>query len=131
MVISGTTTAAFDDGQVSDNLRVLPIITYGAASNLDDLLYLRHVDLVMTQSDIFRIFPHATDVLRDQIPYRSGRTGARLGSNSPFSEAYVGVCVTLNSRSVGVENARMPKPVPAAEPNAPLPFVNSIPRFGS
>jgi len=27
-----------DDG---DNLRVLPIVTYGAASNLDDLLYLR------------------------------------------------------------------------------------------
>src|SRR2546430_6866603 len=27
----------------SDNLRVIPIVTYGAASNLDDLLYLRQV----------------------------------------------------------------------------------------
>jgi TRAP-type uncharacterized transport system substrate-binding protein len=42
-----------DDG---DNLRVLPIVTYGAASNLDDLLYLRGVDIVMTQSDVFEYF---------------------------------------------------------------------------
>src|SRR4029453_2241980 len=36
-----------DDG---DNLRVLPIVTYGAASNLDDLLYLRNVDCAGTHS---------------------------------------------------------------------------------
>jgi TRAP transporter TAXI family solute receptor len=42
-----------DDG---DNLRVMPIVTYGAASNLDDLLYLRQVDLVVTQSDILEYF---------------------------------------------------------------------------
>ena len=39
-----------DDG---DNLRILPMVSYGAASNLDDLLYLRGVDLAVThvQSD--------------------------------------------------------------------------------
>ena len=42
-----------DDG---DNLRVVPIVTHGAASNLDDLLYLRGVDVVMTQSDVFEYF---------------------------------------------------------------------------
>jgi len=42
-----------DDGE---NLRVLPIVTYGAASNLDDLLYLRGVDVVMTQTDVFEFF---------------------------------------------------------------------------
>jgi TRAP-type uncharacterized transport system substrate-binding protein len=42
-----------DDG---DNLRVVPIVTYGAASNLDDLLYLRQVDVVMAQSDVFEYF---------------------------------------------------------------------------
>jgi TRAP transporter TAXI family solute receptor len=42
-----------DDG---DNLRVLPIVTYGAASNLDDLLYLRGVDVAITQSDVFEYF---------------------------------------------------------------------------
>ena len=42
-----------DDG---DKLRVLPIVTYGAASNLDDLLYLRGVDIAITQSDVFEYF---------------------------------------------------------------------------
>lgn len=44
---------ALDDG---DNLRVLPIVSFGAASNLDDLLYLRGVDLAITQSDVFEYF---------------------------------------------------------------------------
>jgi len=39
-----------------DNLRVLPIVSYGAASNLDDLLYLRGVDAAVTQSDVFEYF---------------------------------------------------------------------------
>ncbi len=42
-----------DDG---DKLRVLPIVTYGAASNLDDLLYLRGVDVAITPSDVFEYF---------------------------------------------------------------------------
>src|SRR5712672_3865137 len=42
-----------DDGE---NLRILPIVTYGAASNLDDLLYLRGVDVGVTQSDVFEYF---------------------------------------------------------------------------
>ncbi len=42
-----------DDG---DNLRVLPILGYGAASNLEDLLYLRGVDVALTQSDVFEFF---------------------------------------------------------------------------
>ena len=42
-----------DDG---DNLRVLPIVTYGAASNLDDLLYLRNIDIAVIQADVFDYF---------------------------------------------------------------------------
>jgi TRAP-type uncharacterized transport system substrate-binding protein len=42
-----------DDG---DNLRILPVVSYGAASNLDDLLYLRGVDVAVTQSDVFEYF---------------------------------------------------------------------------
>jgi uncharacterized protein len=53
MTFADELAQVLDDG---DNLRVVPIVTYGAASNLDDLLYLRHVDLVMTQSDIFEYF---------------------------------------------------------------------------
>ena len=39
-----------------DKLRVLPIVSYGAASNLDDLLYLRNVDVAITQADVFEYF---------------------------------------------------------------------------
>jgi TRAP-type uncharacterized transport system substrate-binding protein len=53
MTFADELAQVLDDG---DNLRVLPTVTYGAASNLDDLLYLRHIDLVMTQSDIFEYF---------------------------------------------------------------------------
>jgi TRAP-type uncharacterized transport system substrate-binding protein len=42
-----------DDG---DNLRVIPMMTYGAASNLEDLLFLRGVDVAITQSDVFEYF---------------------------------------------------------------------------
>jgi TRAP-type uncharacterized transport system substrate-binding protein len=53
MTFADELAQVLDDG---DNLRVLPIVTYGAASNLDDLLYLRNIDVVMTQSDIFEYF---------------------------------------------------------------------------
>jgi TRAP-type uncharacterized transport system substrate-binding protein len=53
MTFAAELAQVLDDG---DNLRVLPIVTYGAASNLDDLLYLRGVDVVMTQSDVFEYF---------------------------------------------------------------------------
>ena len=44
---------ALDDG---DNMRVLPMLAYGASSNLEDLLYLRGVDVAFTQSDVFEYF---------------------------------------------------------------------------
>jgi hypothetical protein len=57
-----------DDG---DNLRVIPIVTYGAASNLDDLLYLRGIDVVMTQADVFEYFrtQRKTPNLESRIHY--------------------------------------------------------------
>ncbi len=57
-----------DDGE---QLRVLPIITRGAASNLDDLLYLRGVDIAFTQSDVFEYFrtERKTPHLEDRIRY--------------------------------------------------------------
>src|SRR5713226_8222033 len=53
MTFADELAQVLDDG---DNLRVLPIATYGAASNLDDLLYLRGVDVAMTQADVFEYF---------------------------------------------------------------------------
>jgi TRAP-type uncharacterized transport system substrate-binding protein len=57
-----------DDG---DNLRILPIVSYGAASNLDDLLYLKGVDVAVTQSDVFEYFRtvRKTSNLENRINY--------------------------------------------------------------
>lgn len=44
---------ALNDG---DNLRVMPMVGFGSASNLEDLLYLRGVDVAFTQSDVFEYF---------------------------------------------------------------------------
>src|SRR5437899_4048979 len=54
-----------------DNLRIIPMVSNGAASNLDDLLYLRGVDVVMTQSDVFEYFrtQRKTPNLENRIHY--------------------------------------------------------------
>ena len=39
-----------------DEMRILPIIGFGATSNLGDLLFLRGVDAAFTQSDVFEYF---------------------------------------------------------------------------
>jgi TRAP-type uncharacterized transport system substrate-binding protein len=53
MTFADEMAQVLDDG---DNLRVIPMVTYGAASNLDDLLYLHGVDVAVTQSDVFEYF---------------------------------------------------------------------------
>jgi TRAP-type uncharacterized transport system substrate-binding protein len=57
-----------DDG---DEMRVLPIVTRGIASNIDDLLYLQGVDIAVTQSDVFEFFRTQRKIsnLRDRINY--------------------------------------------------------------
>jgi TRAP-type uncharacterized transport system substrate-binding protein len=57
-----------DDG---DNLRILPIVSYGAASNLEDLIYLRGVDVAVTQSDVFEYFrmERKTPNLQNRVHY--------------------------------------------------------------
>src|ERR1700760_45541 len=57
-----------DDG---DSLRILPMVSYGAASNLDALLYLRGVDLAVTQSDVFEYFrtERKTPNLQNRVHY--------------------------------------------------------------
>ena len=60
--------SALNDG---DNLRILPIVSYGAASNLDDLLYLQGVDAAITQSDVFEYFrtQRKTPNLENRVHY--------------------------------------------------------------
>jgi uncharacterized protein len=56
-----------DDG---DNLRVIPMITYGSVSNIEDLLYLRNVDIAFTKADNFAYFKEKRNInLRDRVHY--------------------------------------------------------------
>src|SRR5216683_7703533 len=68
MTFADELAQVLDDGE---NLRILPIVTYGAASNLDDLLYLRGVDVAITQSDVFEYFrtERKTANLQNRVHY--------------------------------------------------------------
>ena len=57
-----------DDGE---NLRILPMVSYGAASNLEDLLYLRGIDVAVTQSDVFEYYrtERKTPNLQNRVHY--------------------------------------------------------------
>ncbi|MGE8941188.1 TAXI family TRAP transporter solute-binding subunit [Leptospira interrogans] len=44
---------ALNDG---DELRILPVVTYGAADNVSDLLYLKGIDVSITHADVFDDF---------------------------------------------------------------------------
>jgi TRAP-type uncharacterized transport system substrate-binding protein len=48
-----------DDG---DNLRVVPLVTYGAVGNVSDLLYLKGVDAAITQADVLDHFKRELNV---------------------------------------------------------------------
>src|SRR6476646_6794122 len=50
---------ALDDGE---NLRVLPIISYGAVGNVTDLIYLKWVDLAITYADVLDHFKNVEKI---------------------------------------------------------------------
>jgi TRAP-type uncharacterized transport system substrate-binding protein len=79
MTFANELAEVLDDG---DNMRVIPIVTYGAASNMDDLLYLRQVDIAVTQADVFDYFR-----TQRKIPYLESRINyiVRL----PLSEVHI------------------------------------------
>lgn len=70
---------ALDDGE---NLRILPIVSYGAASNLEDLLYLQGVDAAVTQADVFEYFR-----LERRTPNLAARVNYIL--SLPISELHI------------------------------------------
>ena len=54
-----------------DEMRVMPILAYGAASNVEDLLYTKGVDVAFTQSDVLLHFKAARNIpnLADRLHY--------------------------------------------------------------
>lgn len=61
---------ALDDG---DNLRILPIVSYGGNENINDLLYLKGVDIAITYTDTFELYKKSERVrnIEQRINYIS------------------------------------------------------------
>ena len=54
----------------ADNLRVIPMLTHGSAGNLEDLLYLRNVDVAFTKSESLDSLDQSMKInLKDRIRY--------------------------------------------------------------
>jgi hypothetical protein len=61
---------ALDDG---DNLRILPIVSYGGNENINDLLYLKGIDIAITYTDTFELYKKSGQVrnIEQRINYIS------------------------------------------------------------
>ena len=70
---------AFDDGE---NLRLLPMITYGATENVSDLLYLKGIDVAITHGDVFEEYKKKKNI---------GNISQRINYITPMyvSELYI------------------------------------------
>jgi hypothetical protein len=81
-----------------EELRVLPIVTPGAVDNLNDLLYLRGVDLAIVHSDVLQHFRgrgkddsgvsnYAAGVSPESTRARDDRGGARRWAPTPLRDS--------------------------------------------
>jgi TRAP-type uncharacterized transport system substrate-binding protein len=77
-----------DDG---DNLRVVPLVTYGAVGNVSDLLYLKGVDAAITQADVLEHFKRELNVPGIQ---------QRVNYISPLFHSEVHVCARPEFKSL-------------------------------
>ncbi|MBV9563414.1 MAG: C4-dicarboxylate ABC transporter [Bradyrhizobium sp.] len=88
---------ALDDG---DNLRVLPIVSYGAAENVSDLLYLRGVDMAITYSDDFDQYKKSGSVknIEQRVNYISQ---LYIGEFHVFARPEIKTLADLDGKKVG------------------------------
>jgi TRAP-type uncharacterized transport system substrate-binding protein len=88
---------ALDDG---DNLRVLPIVTYGAAENVSDLLYLFGVDIAITYSDVLDQYRKSGEVqnIEQRINYISQ---LYIGELHVFARPEIRTLADLDGKKVG------------------------------
>jgi len=88
-----------DDG---DNLRVLPVVTYGAAENVTDLLYLHGVDVALTYSDDLEQFKRSGNVknVDQRINYVSELF---VGEVHIYARPEIGSLADLEGKKVGFD----------------------------
>jgi TRAP-type uncharacterized transport system substrate-binding protein len=88
---------ALDDG---DNLRVMPIVTYGAAENVSDLLYLFGVDIAITYSDVLDQYKKSGEVknIEQRINYICQ---LYIGELHVFARPEISTLADLEGKKVG------------------------------
>jgi TRAP-type uncharacterized transport system substrate-binding protein len=77
-----------DDG---DRLRVIPMVTYGAVGNVNDLLYLKGVEIAITQSDVLEYF---------KTELNTPNLDKRIQYIAPLFNAEVHVCAKPEFRTL-------------------------------
>jgi TRAP-type uncharacterized transport system substrate-binding protein len=116
---------ALDDG---DNLRVLPIVSYGAVGNVTDLLYLKGVDFAITYADVLDHFKNVEKIpgiekrvnyvipmfqgefhlyVRPEIKSIEDLAGKKVGFNTVGSAANYTGDIVFNRLGVKVEKIFM------------------------
>ncbi len=117
-----------DDG---DEMRVLPIVTRGSASNIDDLLYVRGIDVAVSQSDVLEFFrtqrkiPHLGDrinylirfpvsevaiIARDDIRTIQDLRGKRVDFGDPGSSGSLTAPIIFQRLGIDVKETPLPAP---------------------
>jgi TRAP-type uncharacterized transport system substrate-binding protein len=88
---------ALDDG---DNLRILPIVSHGAAENVDDMLYLRGIDVAITYSDVLYQYKRAGQIknIDQRISYISE---LYVGELHVFARPEIKTLADLEGKKVG------------------------------
>jgi TRAP-type uncharacterized transport system substrate-binding protein len=88
---------ALDDG---DNLRILPIVSHGAVENVDDMLYLRGIDIAITYSDVLYQYKKAGQVknIDQRINYISQ---LYVGELHVFARPEIRTLADLEGKKVG------------------------------
>ena len=95
---------ALDD---ADNLRVLPIISYGAVGNVSDLIYLKGVDIAITYADVLDHFKNV-----ERIPGIERRVNYII----PMFQGEVHIYARPEIRTLGTWLARRSTSIPSAAP---------------
>lgn len=88
---------ALDDG---DNLRILPIVSHGAAENVDDMLYLRGVDIAITYADVLYQYKRTGQIknIDQRISYISE---LYVGELHVFARPEIKTLADLEGKKVG------------------------------
>jgi TRAP transporter TAXI family solute receptor len=114
-----------------DNLRVIPMLTQGSAGNVEDLLYLRNVDVALTKSESLDSFRKASKInLKERIRYvvrlydselhilarpeiktLEDLRGKKVNLGTPGNASFTTVPIVMQALGIDIEMLKLDYPV--------------------